>query len=173
MQLKSRKDLNKAVKVLGESYNAALAGTEGNLPITENDLQTMTRGLLWIAQPELIKIIMKEDTAVGFILAYPDISSALQVTKGQLFPFGWLALLWEKHHTEWMNINGIGIIEDYRGMAGTALLFAELYKSVKRSKQFHHVEVVQIGMDNARMRNELSNMGIDFYKSHGLYESIL
>jgi len=173
LDLHSRRDLQKAVKLLAETYIAALTGTEGNLPITESDIDTMTRGLLWIAKPELIKIIMKDDKAVGFLLAYPDISAAVQKTKGKIFPFGWLSLLWEKYHTDWMNINGIGIIDEYRGMAGTALLYSELYKSVKNSQQFRHVEVIQIGVDNDRMRYELTNMGIDFYKSHGLYGLIL
>ena len=173
MPLKTRTDLKKAVKLLGEAYNAALTGTQGNLPVSESDLKTIISGLLWIAQPELIKIILQDDEAIGFLLAYPDISSALQKTGGRLLPFGWMRLLWEKSHTDWLNINGIGIIEEFRGMAGTALLFSELYKSVTSSEQFKHAEVIQIGMDNARMRRELTDMGINFYKSHALFEYVI
>ena len=169
-QMSSHYDLKRAISYLGETYNAALAGTEGNIPLSTRDLETMTQNLLWIAKPELIKIIMKDKKPVGFLLAYPDISRALQVTRGRLFPLGWLRVLWEKHHSEWLDINGIGIVEEFRGMAGTALLFSELYKSINSNDQFKHAEVIQIGTWNKRMRRELRGMGIDFYKKHAMFE---
>lgn len=170
LQMKSRQDLKNALIHLGEMYNQALTGTEGNIPLAESDLQTMAQGLLWLAKPELIKLIMKEDKPIGFLLGYPDVSAALQAINGRIFPFGWIRLLWEKHHTDMIIINGIGIIEEYRGLAATALLFAELHESVTASGQFNCAEVIQIGTKNLAMRRELRDMRIDFYKSHALFE---
>ncbi len=85
--------------------------------------------MLWFADPSLIKIVMKNDKPVGFLLAYPDISAALQKTKGRLFPCGWLTMLRALRTTDWININGAGMIEEYRGLGGTAILFSELFKS--------------------------------------------
>jgi hypothetical protein len=170
LKLSSRKDLRNAVHLLGDMYNAALIGTEGNTPLSEQDLQSMTNGLLWIAQPELIKLIFKEDQPVGFLLAYPDIAKALRATRGRVFPFGWVRILWEKHHSKQIDINGAGIAAKYRGLAATALLFSEMYQSVTASGQFSHGEVIQIGTENERMRAELRGMGINFYKSHALFE---
>jgi hypothetical protein len=166
----SRKDLRNIARDLGRLYNEALNDSEESIPLSSGDIKTMVNGLLWIAQPELIKIIVKNEEPIGFLLAYPDISEGLQKTKGRLFPLGWLQLLWQKYHSEWLNINGIGIIEKYRGMAGTALLYSELYKSVKSNPQFKYTEVIQIGFENERMRHELSGMGIEFYKTHALFE---
>lgn len=170
LQMKSRQDLRKALFHLGDMYNQALTGTEGNVPLAEGDPQTMARGLLWLAKPELIKLIMKDDKPLGFLLAYTDVSAALQATNGRIFPLGWIRLLWEKHHTHMININGVGIIEEYRGLAATALLFAELNQSATASGQFDCAEVIQIGTKNLRMRRELREMGINFYKSHALFE---
>ncbi len=170
LKLSSRKDLRKAVLMLGELYNAALVGTEGNSPLSTHDLHTMTTGLLWIAQPELIKLIFKGDQPVGFLIAYPDIAKGLQATRGRILPFGWIRLLWEKHHSDWIDINGAGIAAEYRGLAATALLFSEMYQSVTASGQFRHGEVIQIGTENEKMRAELRGMGIEFYKSHALFE---
>lgn len=169
-KLRTRKDLRDAISLLGVMYNASLIGTQGNRPLSQEDLSTMANGLLWIAQPELIKIIMKDETPIGFLLAYPEISKALQKTKGKIFPFGWLPVLIEKQRTEWVNINGIGVVEEYRGLAATALLFVELYRSITSSGQFKYGEVIQIGTENERMRQELRDMGIEFYKTHALFE---
>ncbi len=112
---------------------------------------------------------MKDDKAVGFLFAYPDVSAALQKTKGKLFPFGWLTLLQELKRTDWLNINGAGLLPEYRGSGGTAILYSEIFKSVRDSGQFKHAEVVQIGVENEAMQREMENFGIDFYKTHRTY----
>lgn len=170
MKMRSRRDLRHAVRLLGEMYNGALAGTEDTMPLTSRDLKTMAQGLLWIAQPGLVKLIMKGEEPAGFLLAYPDISAAIQQCRGRLFPWGWAHLLLEKQKTAWVNINGAGIVEKYRGLGATALLYHELHKTITESGQFDHAEVVQIGVENERMLLELRGMGIDFYKAHGIFE---
>ena len=110
------------------------------------------------------------DKAVGFLFAYPDVSAALQKTKGKLFPFGWLTLLRELKRTDWLNINGAGLLPEYRGSGGTAILYSEIFKSVRDSGQFKHAEIVQIGMENEAMQRDMENFGIDFYKTHRVYQ---
>jgi hypothetical protein len=167
-----RSDLRALVPKLQALYNHALNGTSGNVPLTDDEVKTLADQLLWFADPRLIKIILKDDEPVGFLFAYPDISDALQRTRGRIFPFGWLALLREMRRTKWVNINGAGIIEQYRGLGGTAILFSEMYKSVVEGG-FEHADVVQIGIENGNMQRELRDLGIDFYKSHRLYSRSL
>jgi hypothetical protein len=167
-----RRDLNRLVPKLRDLYNASIEGTPGNTPLTDDEAKAMAEQLLWFADPRLIKIVMKEDEPVGFCFAYPDISAALQRTRGRLFPFGWIDLLLELRRTQWININGAGMIEKYRGLGGTAILFSEMHKSVVDGP-YQHAEIVQIGADNERMQNEMRNFGIDFYKTHRMYEKNL
>jgi hypothetical protein len=81
-------------------------------------------------------------------------------------------LLLELGRTKWININGAGIIEKYRGMGGTALLFSEMYKSVVEGG-FEHADIVQVGADNDKMQRELHDLGIEFYKTHRMYRRAL
>ena len=71
--------------------------------------------------------------------------------------------------TDWLNINGAGLIEEYRGSGGTAILFSEMYKSVVESGQFRGAEAVQVGVENDRMQRELAAFGVDFCKKHRAY----
>lgn len=165
-----RSDLRALVPQLKELYNGALRGTAGNAPLTDEEVNALADQLLWFADPKLIKIVMKDDEPVGFLFAYPDISAALQKTRGRLFPFGWLTLLLELRRTDWLNINGAGLLPEYRGSGGTAILYSEMFKSVRDSGQFRHAEVVQIGVENETMQREMENFGIDFYKIHRTYQ---
>jgi len=169
----SRSDMKTFIPHLKELYNGMLEGTEGNYPLTDAEVDAMASQLLWFADPRLIKAVMKDDKIVGFMLAYPDISAALQKTKGKLFPFGWLTLLLELRRTDWININGAGLLPEYRGSGGTAILFSEMYKSAAENPRYRHADVVQIGVENEAMQREMENFGINFYKMHRVYKKKL
>jgi hypothetical protein len=169
-RFRTRRELRRMLGHLKALYNGALEGTSGGTPITDEEIQALARQMLWFADPHLIKIVMKAERPVGFLLAYPDISAALQRTQGRLFPFGWISLLRELRTTDWININGAGMIEEYRGLGGTAVLYSEMFKSVVENPRYRHVEVVQIGLGNDKMQRELQNFGVDFYKAHCIYE---
>ena len=168
-QFRRRNDLRQLLPHLQEMYNASIADTSGNAPITVEEVHALANQLLWFADPQLIKLIMKGDRIVGFLFAYPDISAALQRQRGRLFPFGWLDALIEMRRTPWVNINGAGILQEYRGLGGTALLFSEIEKSI-RARGFQHAELVQIGAENDRILRELRSLGVNFYKRHRLYQ---
>lgn len=164
-----RSDLKQLVSQLKDLYNNALRGTAENAPLTDEEALAMGNQMLWFADPKLIKMVMKGDEIVGFLLAYPDISAALQKTRGRLFPFGWLTVLLELRRTQWININGAGLLPEYRGSGGTAILYSEMFKSVTANPRYRHAEVVQIGVENENMQREMENFGVDSYKIHRVY----
>ncbi|MFH2037913.1 MAG: hypothetical protein ABIJ65_00600 [Chloroflexota bacterium] len=172
-----RSDLKVLIPELKDLYNNALQGTSGGTPLTDSEASSLASQIMWFADPALIKIVIHTNSQnkdinkmVGFLLAYPDISGALQRTGGRLFPFGWVTILRDLKKTEWININGAGLIEEYRGLGGTALLFSEMQKSIVESGQFRHAEIVQIGSDNYKMQREMENFGINFNKIHRVYQ---
>ena len=167
---RTRKNLRAFVPKMKELYNNALRGTAGNAPLTDEEARMMANQLLWFADPRLLKVVMRGDEPVGFLIAYPDISAALQKTRGKIFPFGWIMLLREFKRTDWLNINGAGLLPEYRGSGGTAILYSELFKSVMESGQFEHAEIIQIGLENKNMLRDLENFGVDFYKTHRTYQ---
>jgi len=172
-EIKTKKELRTVIDEFKRLYNESLAGPAGNPPLTDEDMDAMVSQLLWIADPRLVKLIYKDEKAVGWILAYPDIGKALQKTKGRLFPFGWLHILLEKNQTEWVDLNGIGIMEEYQRLGGTAILFNEIYKSVLETGQYSYGELLQMREENINIQLEAANLDIDIHKTHRLYEKWL
>jgi hypothetical protein len=166
---RSRRDLFALAPKFRTLFNESLGSNEDNIPLTEKEVAMLARRLLAFVDPRLVKVVAKGEELVGFVLAYPDVSAALQHCNGRLFPLGWWHLWREKRRTTWININGMGIAEEYRGVGGTAILFSELAKSVADGG-FEHAELVQIRGDNAKMQRELQKLGVDFYKVHRLYQ---
>lgn len=172
IRFRSKRELRAMIPKVGEMYNRSVGANFDQVPLTDDELKAMAQQLLPIADPRLVQIVTKGDDLVGFVLAYPDISAALQRCRGRLFPFGWLDILRESKRTKWINVNGAGVVEKYRGVGATAVLFSELQKAAVEGG-YQHAEGVQISVSNDKMQREMRELGISFNKMHRLYERAL
>jgi GNAT superfamily N-acetyltransferase len=169
LQFESKDDLRAVAPRVVEAYNAAFAENREFIPITGDDAQKIAQRLIDLTQPDLIKVIAKDDVIVGFALGFPDVSAALQRCRGRLWPFGWALLLREARHTRWINFNGGGILPQYQGLGINAILYSEMYKTF-RERAFLHADIVQVNERNDKMIREVEALGVEFYKMHRIYE---
>ena len=157
---------------IGKAYNDIFINNWEYFPFTDHEIKFVVDSIITVADPRLIKIITHGDEAVGFLFAFPDISAALQRSKGHLLPFGLVDMLLEMRRTKWLAINGAGILEQYHGRGGNALLYAEMEKTVKGFK-FEHVDMTQVAETAVQMRNDLENLGGKAYKNHRVYRKAI
>ena len=125
-----------------------------------------------IADPKLIKIISHDQDAVGFLLGFRDVSAAIQRSKGKLLPFGLIDMLLEMRRTKWVAMNGAGILPEFQGRGGNALLYSEMEKTVKEFG-FEHADLTQVAESAVQMRQDLVNLGGKPYKNHRVYSKKL
>lgn len=118
---------------IGQAYNKAFIHNWEYYPLTEAEIRFVVSNLETIANPRLIKIIVHDQDVVGFLFAFPDIAAAIQRSQGRLFPFGLLDMLLEMRQTRWVAINAAGILPEFQGLSGNALLYAEMEKTVRES----------------------------------------
>lgn len=168
----SKKELAAVVPKVIDTYNRTFTENWEYVPITPEEGDVIAKRVLSIAIPEQMKLVWKGDEIAGFLICYPDISAAIQRTGGKLFPFGWYHLLREFKRTEWVNLNGAGILPQYRGRGVDAMMFVEASKTIKEGG-YKHAEVVQIDEGNAKMQAEMANLGVNFYKRHRIFHRAL
>lgn len=153
---------------IGQAYNQAFVNNWEYFPLTRREIDFVVDNILTIANPKLIKIITHENDVVGFLFGFPDVSAALQRSKGRLLPFGLIDLLLELRRTNWISLNGVGILPEFQGRGGNALMYSEMEKSV-RGFQFEHAELTQVAETAVTMRNDLINVGAQPYKNHRVF----
>lgn len=151
-----------------EVYNQAFVNVWGFCPLTEAEVQVIANRLISVAHPRLIKLVMKGDQVVGFLIAYHDISAGLQKARGRIWPLGWLYILLEYRRTKWANLNGIGLLPEHQGVGADTVLFTELEKSL-REFQFEHADLAQVNEANAKSKDEMEALGVKWYKRHRIY----
>jgi hypothetical protein len=170
---RSKSELRALIPQVTDVYNASFREVEGYVPVSERESQVIAERILRIADPELVSLLTKDGELVGFVLAYPDISAAIQQCRGRMWPTGWYHLLREFKRTPWVNFNGIAILEPYRGLGGNALLYAELYRILIGHPQYDYADLVQVQETNSRVIQELQVVGVVPYKRHRLYDRSL
>ncbi len=165
---KNKRQLRAWKDRLGRTYNQSFVENWEYYPLTDNEIAYVIDTVITFADPRYIKLIIHEEDVVGFLLAFPDVSAALQRARGRLFPFAIFDLFLEMRRTDWVAINGAGILPAYHGRGGNALLYSEMEKTL-RSSGFEHADFTQVAESAVQMRRDLENLGGKAYKNHRVF----
>ncbi len=164
----SKKELLKWAPTIGRAYNETFINNWEYYPLTDREVEFLVDNLMMVAKPDLIKIITHGDDLVGFLFGFPDLSKGLQRANGRLLPLGILHLLRSLRRTNWISLNGVGILPEFQGMGGNALLYSEVAQTIL-SGQFDHAELTQVAESAVNMRHDLIRLGGKPYKNHRVY----
>jgi GNAT superfamily N-acetyltransferase len=170
VDFENKRELRKWAGRIGQAYNQAFVDNWEYYPLSENEIDFVVKNVMTIVDPDLMKIITKDDKVVGFVFPFPDVSVAMQKNRGKLDPIAILKLLLEIKRTNWISFNGVGILPEYQGLGGNAIMYAELEKSMHANHQFVHAELTQVAETAEQMRKDLKNLGVKFYKNHRVYQ---
>jgi GNAT superfamily N-acetyltransferase len=166
---KSKKELVGWAQRIGETYNRTFINNWEYYPFSQGDVDYAVQNVFTVADHRLIKLIMHGDDIVGFLFAFPDVSAAIQRAKGRLFPFGLVDILLEMKRTKTVSGNGMGVLPEFQGTGGNALLYYEMGKTMLDFKQFEFVEMTQVAETTKQMRADLKNLNGVEYKNHRVY----
>jgi GNAT superfamily N-acetyltransferase len=167
----TKKELAQWAKKIGESYNKTFVNNWEYYPLTKREIDYALESLA-VADPKLIKVITYEDEVIGFLFGFPDVSKALQRAKGRLTPWALIDILREMKKTNWVSLNGAGILPEYQGRGGNALLYAEMDKTI-HEYGYEHYELTQVAESAVQMRKDLINLGGIPYKNHRVYHKAI
>jgi GNAT superfamily N-acetyltransferase len=166
-RFKNKKELISWADKIGETYNKSMINNWEYYPLSPGEVKLVVDNIMVIADHRLFKIILHGDEIVGYLLAFPDVSAGLQRARGKLFP-GLLYLLYSLKTTKWVALNGIGILPEYKGHGGNALVYSEIEKTV-REFGFTDADCVDIAETAREMRSDLESIGAKIYKTHRVY----
>jgi hypothetical protein len=172
-KFKNKKELVGWADRIGAAYNKAFVNNWEYFPFTKREIDFVVENILTVADHRLIKIITHGDEAVGFLFAFHDVSAALQRAKGKLNPFTLADLLLEMRRTNTVAVNGMGILPEYHGKGGNALLYAEMGHTLLEFRQFSHVEMTQVAESAEQMRADLKNLNGVEYKNYRVFRKTL
>lgn len=172
IRFKNKSELVKYADKIGEAYNKTFVNNWEYYPLTKREVKFVVDQIITIANPKLIKIITHQDDVVGFLFAFPDVSKALQRAKGKLNLFSLVDIFLELGKTNWVSLNGVGVLPEYHGRGGNALLYSEMQKTLHEF-HFEHADLTQVAETTKQMRKDLENVGGRAYKNHRVFHKHL
>ena len=170
VRFRTKADLRRAAREVGALYNPTLADHLENYPLTDQELDRLIEDLLRIARPDLEKVITYNDRVIGFMLGFPDLTPAIQASRGKLTPRTIIALMRESKRPKRLIFNGMGILDGFQRIGGNALIYSELARTIAGMPAgFEEAEMVQINEKTDLMLADLQRLGAEVAKIHRVY----
>jgi len=116
--------------LLDDSY----AGLYGTTPLSERQVRAYTAQYFGFVDPRFTKVLVDaEERLVGFGIAMPSLSRALQKSRGRLLPFGWLRVLFALRHPRILDLYLVGVKKEWQARGIVALLLASINESAREA----------------------------------------
>lgn len=133
LKFKNLKQVSPYVTKLFNMLNVAYAPLYGFVPLSQKQIDYYVKMYVPILRWDLVSIIIKEETddVVGFAIAMPSLSLALQKAKGKLLPTGWFPLLkaMKSKKNKVVDLLLMGVAPEYQGKGVNAIIFNDFIPS--------------------------------------------
>ncbi len=111
--------------------NATYDKLYGSVPYTERLKKSLLKTFNLIIDIEHVEVILdKNDRVVCFGLCLPSIAEPLRDSKGHLYPWTLVRLLWAIKHAKGVDLALVGVLDEYRMKAVSSVLFAKIAKAL-------------------------------------------
>jgi len=171
-RFKSIEEMKEWIPKVDAVHHRAFAENPGFMPSTPAEFDVLARSIIALADPRYIEVIMHNNEIAGFLIAFPNINKGLRFARGRMAPFGWLGLLLDKKYSRTIDVEGVGLLPEYQGLGGNAVLYAEL-DHVTSGARFNHAEIVQIDERNMRSKSDMHTMSVVWNKIHRTLEKAI
>lgn len=142
----------------------------GTVPLTKKQTEYYTKKYLMFLNPRLIKLIENEQgELVAFLITMPNLSKAMQKTKGKLFPFGIFHLLRGLKTYDVLDFYFAGVRRDCRGKGADVVMATEIVKTAM-DMGFKFAESNQELEDNAKVQAQWKFFKPELHKRRRIYK---
>jgi len=150
-------------------YNQSLAGTWGFVPLSQNEVHHIARGLKYLLVPELAVAAEVDGRMVGAAFCLPDYNPEIRAIDGRLFPFGFFRLLRAKRQVRKIRILSANVVPEYQRLGIGLVMLAQLAPFCIQNG-IREAELSWVLESNALSRGSLEKGGAKRIKTYRLYD---
>lgn len=174
LEFKKRRELKPWVRPILSLMNECYLAGEiyGYAPLDEKEMDELAKRYLPVIDPRFVKVVLKEQEPVAFIVGIPDMTAGIQKAKGRILPFGFIYILRAAKKTKQLDLLLGAIKEKYRGMGLDVLMGVKMLMSAWEAG-FEIIDTHHEMETNVRVRGEMERMGGEIYKIYRVYQKPL
>ena len=149
----NRADLEPYLDGLFRCLNSAYSQLHGFSELSAGQCDDLKKQFLANINVDYVSIVLDADERViGFGVALPSLSKAMQKAKGSLFPFGWMHLLRALKQNDTLDLLLIAIDEKYKNKGVNAMIFDKFAKGITKNG-IKYIESTRELEDNTSVQN--------------------
>jgi GNAT superfamily N-acetyltransferase len=145
LEVKDKKGLLPYTKELFQLLQEAYQQLYGFVPLTEKQVDTYITQYFGFITPDFVPIVLDQNgKMVAFGIVMPSLSKALQKSRGEMFPFGFIYLLHALKKNDRADLYLVAVKKEYQGKGVNAILMNKI-----------HSTFIKLGVTKAESNPEL------------------
>ena len=172
MRVLDRSRFNEEVRMFLDIYNKSLVGTWGFVPLSEPEVDHLSRSLRHLIVPEMTCIAEIDGRPVGAVFGLLDYNPRIKLIDGRLFPFGFLRLLWNRRGIKNVRLISTNVLPEYQRWGVGLLLMNGLLPHI-HDWAIQEVEFSWVLESNHLSRATLERGGAKLTKTYRIYDAEL
>ncbi|MFO7611071.1 MAG: GNAT family N-acetyltransferase, partial [Clostridia bacterium] len=130
IEFNHKKDILPWAQRVFDLYNTAYEPLFGTTELSQAQIDMYIDAFFGFVNPDFIKVVVdKDDNVIGFGIALPSLSKAMQKAKGRLFPFGFIHILRAIRKNDTLDLYLVAVHPDYQGTGANALLMDSILRA--------------------------------------------
>ena len=130
-----KKNMRLYAKKMFNLINEAYSDLYGFVTLTDKQIDVYIDQYFGFIHPDFVRFIVdEEDNLVAFGIAMPSLSRALQRSKGRLFPFGFIHLLFALKFPKYIDLLLVAVRPEYQARGIPAILMTEMTKNALKNR---------------------------------------
>lgn len=151
--IRNHKELMPYLDGLFRCLNSAYSKLHGFSELTPGQCDDLKKQFLSNINVDFVSIVLDADEhVVGFGVALPSLSKAMQKAKGSLFPFGWIHMLKALKQNDTLDLLLIAIDEKYKNKGVNAMIFDKFAQGITKNG-VKYIESTRELEDNTSVQN--------------------
>jgi len=129
-----KKDLFKIAPEIFDVLEEAYRKLYGTVPLSRKQVMYYVNAYFGMANTDYIPAVLDENNkVVGFGITFPSLSKALQQSKGNLFPFGFIPILRALKKNNRADLYLVGVRDEYLGKGVNGILMLQIYNTFMKN----------------------------------------
>ena len=151
--LNKRSDVDPYLDGVFQCMNAAYSKLHGFSELTPGQCDDLKKQFLTNINVDYVSIVLDSNNKViGFGVALPSLSKAMQKANGSLFPFGFVHILNALKHNDTIDLLLIAIDEQYQNKGVNAMIFDKFAQGITKNG-IKYIESTRELEDNTDVQN--------------------
>ena len=162
--IRRRKDLHMYAIEVFQLLNQAYEHIYGYCELSSKQMEDLKSHFIPLLRLPFVSIVLNEDRkVVGVGICLPSISKALQRSKGRMYPFGILRILFALRNNDTLDALLIAVHKDYVNKGVNAVIFSNIGRAIMAAG-ITNIETTRELEDNLKVQNLWNKFDIRQHK---------